>query len=161
MQSVTVRKQTRTFSKELPDGSIFRAKVRWDDHCGNGHNTFAITGELYEPGRRVPGEAWLTNSKGERVTLVACGCLHEEVARHFPELAPLLRFHLVSADGPLHYVANTGFWVERGNLKYARSSAVWPDATLEQLADVDALKARLPSILADLRAAVGSLGFVY
>lgn len=35
------------------------------------------------------------------------GCLHDEVALHFPHLAPLVRWHLTTADGePTHYVAN-------------------------------------------------------
>lgn len=45
------------------------------------------------------------------------------------------------------------------DLKAARETAIWPDATLEQLQDEEQLKARLPGLLAEFRAAVESLGF--
>lgn len=45
------------------------------------------------------------------------------------------------------------------DLEAARASAIWPDATLEQLQDEEQLKARLPGLLAEFRAAVESLGF--
>jgi len=48
----------------------------------------------------------------------------------------------------------------------ARSCAIWPDATDEQLSQEPAelralLAARLPALMAEFRAAVESLGFVY
>ena len=45
------------------------------------------------------------------------------------------------------------------DLEAARKTAIWPDATLEQLQDEEQLKARLPGLLAEFRAAVESLGF--
>ena len=65
-------------------------ELRFDDECSNGHNTFSATATLYE------NQQW-----------VAGGCLHEEIVKWFPELAPLLKWHLTSTDGPMHYVANT------------------------------------------------------
>lgn len=73
-------------------GRYIRAEIRHDDSCKNGHPSFAITAEINRPGSR-DGDAF--------------GCLHEEIAKYFPELAPLIRWHLSSTDGPLHYVANT------------------------------------------------------
>ncbi len=35
------------------------------------------------------------------------GCIHDEIAKHFPELFPLIKWHLCSTDGPMHYEANT------------------------------------------------------
>ncbi len=67
-----------------------RVTARFDDRCKNGHNTFSLTADLYENGR-----------------LVAGGCLHDEIAEHFPELRPLIKWHLCNTDGPLHYPANT------------------------------------------------------
>ena len=120
------------------------AQVRYDDQCGNGHNSFAITGDI----RRGRNE-------------IAGGMLHDEIAEAFPELAPYLKWHLCSSDGPMHYIANTVYWVKEGNLDFARSTAIWPEATGEQLADVDALTARLPELLAEFQKAVESLGFTY
>ena len=38
------------------------------------------------------------------------GCQHDKVAQYFPELAPFVRWHLTSTEGPMHYVANGLFW---------------------------------------------------
>jgi hypothetical protein len=35
------------------------------------------------------------------------GCIHEDIAKHFPELMPYIKWHLTSTDGPMHYLANT------------------------------------------------------
>lgn len=88
---------------------------------------------------------------GKRYWLGSCGVLHNEVAQYFPQLAPLLKWHLCSTKGPLYYITNTVYLAKEGNLKDARRSAVWPDATLEQLQDVGALEARLPDLLAEFQ----------
>lgn len=59
--------------------------IRHDDPYRNGHNSFAITGETED----------------------SFGCIHDEIAATFPELAHLIKWHLCSTDGPMHYVANT------------------------------------------------------
>jgi hypothetical protein len=78
-------------------GNVVRviATVRHDDSCGNGHNTFSITGEVYILGT------------GNRWRLESCGCVHDDISKHIPELAPFIKWHLCSTDGPMHYVANT------------------------------------------------------
>jgi hypothetical protein len=63
---------------------------------------FAITAEI---GRR--------QARRGRWCAAAFGCLHDEVREHFPDLAPLIRWHLCAVDdGPLHYVANAQYWAE-------------------------------------------------
>lgn len=74
------------------EGAAIWATCRFDDDCGNGHNTFSITAQVREPGRR---------------DIAAGGCLHDEIAAAFPELAGLIKWHLCSTDGPLHYLSNT------------------------------------------------------
>lgn len=44
--------------------------------------------------------------------LLSCGQMHDEVRSTFPELAHLIRWHLSSATGPMHYVANGMFWID-------------------------------------------------
>ncbi len=225
--SVLTRKQVKRFGPvpcpQYYPGAEITAQVRYDDECGNGHNTFAITAEVY-----VPGAA----------KIMSCGCLHEEVAQYFPQLAPFIKWHLVSSDGPMHYPANVTYhagdrdchglklgekrqikngktgklcwkleafqpdgstlplyqiesscdlgegeglptppalvwvpWCRVGEGKarefdHARSCAVWPEATDEQLSverpELEAvLAARLPQLQADFRAAVESLGFTF
>ena len=216
--STLTKKQTLAYGPryytERGDKYRITAMVRYDDECGNGHNTFAIAAEIdrYERGR------WLA---------AAGGCLHDEVSKHFPNLAPLIRWHLVSSDAPMHYIDNTCYHagdrdhngLQKGELKQlrngktgklswktecavdlkqyvdaddcptetavtsyvpwcrvgegkerdfdaARSCACDPTLTDEQLSldrpELEALlKSRLAGILAEFRAAVESLGFVY
>lgn len=231
--SVTVKSQKRIFRGEWmgEDGKprLVIAEVRWDDQCGNGYNTFAVTGSVYGPhGHVINGTA--KTSDGTLLFMESCGCVHEDIAAHIPELAPMIRWHLFDPFGPMHYVANTVYlagdrdcwgmkkgefqqhtsrgqqnngvagvpnWVlelpevrdmyaaekpapvtlewkpygrtgegKERELDAARHTAVWPDATDEELsADPETLKAallaRLPKLLAEFRAAVESLGFNY
>lgn len=85
--------ESRPFKGEHAENDeLIRVFVRFDDNCRNGHNSFSITGETYIPGKR---------------DVEMCGCIHDEIAAHFPELAHLIQWHLVSSDSPMHYVANT------------------------------------------------------
>lgn len=179
------------------------AELRLDDECGNGHETFSVTADIRENGQEY-----------------MCGCCHDEVARHFPELAPLIKWHLTSTDGPIHYIANTVYhadehgpdhawvyytaqgdplniggnkerllayarktealaaecmgagyrvqWDEKTakvrNLDYARSSAVWPDATDEDLTAPglrERLIARHPALMAAFKADMIACGFMW
>jgi hypothetical protein len=64
----------------------------------------------------------------------------------------------------MHYVANTVYHARGRNLVAARSSAIWPDATDEELcADnlEERLRARLPALLAEFKKDMESLGFIY
>lgn len=83
----------RPAGDDYPTGSTIKAEIRFDDELGNGHNGFAITATVWNPRRRGDCEA--------------CGCLHDDIAAVFPELAGLIKWHLSSTDGPMHYVANT------------------------------------------------------
>ncbi len=202
-------------------GAIIRAEIRFDDSCKNGKHSFAVTGEIKIPGRR---------------DCEACGCIHDDLARALPELQHLIRWHLCSTDGPMHYVANTVYhasnrdhngllrgerrqifkggdkslpcwrlldqngnpppaiysgatyngpladappppvlswqpWERIGEGKArdfaaARSCAVWPDATDEQLSaprdELTAmLEARLPDLVEAMRADVTAAGFLW
>lgn len=73
-----------------------KAVVRFDDQCGNGHNSFSIT-----------GEAWCTGERAYRGEAHISGCIHEIISAAFPELKPFIKFHLMSSDSPMHYIANT------------------------------------------------------
>ena len=74
-----------------------KPKIRFDDECGNGHNTFAMTADVDREGGTG---RWSENSGG---------CLHDEIAKHYPEYAKYIKWHLCSTDGPLHYVSNTTY----------------------------------------------------
>jgi hypothetical protein len=104
--SVLTKKQVKKkgpvyFAK---DGEQYRitATIRYDDSCGNGHNSFAITAQI-----DIRGHDFWRDDCG--------GMCHDDIAKHFPELAPLLKWHLCSSDGPLHYVANTVYHAGDGD----------------------------------------------
>lgn len=159
----------RTIESKYGKGAWITALVRYDDDCGNGHNSFSITGEVVTPASK------------RRHDIEAGGMLHDDIARLFPELAPFLKWHLTSTDGPMHYGANTVYWLGYSgytdgapnsppNLEHARGAAVWPDMPEDMLAtsgkytkaDVEQmLLARLPALMQEFRSAVESLGFTY
>ena len=210
--SVLTKKQVKMFKKAYVENGqeyVLIAKVRYDDEYGNGHNTFAITGEIWRA----------KNGQPIGRDCESCGCIHKDITKRLPELAPYIKWHLVSSDEPTHYIANTVYhaqgygpryawiyytgpsdplgiegakerllgyeradkakeaegqpgyriaWDEKtakeSNLDHARSSAVWPDATDEDLLTPGLemrLRARLPRLMGEFKAAVESLGFVY
>ena len=88
-QKITTEYRMRKDGKEK-----CRAFIRYDDECGNGHNTFSITGET----RELYNGRWHEGSGG---------CIHETVAEYFPEYAPFIKWHSVSSDAPMYYIENT------------------------------------------------------
>lgn len=165
MTSVLVKKQEKVLQvtgegcvllnnygyKDVKPTSYF--KIRYDDCCNNGHNSFAITGTIYDKDSR-------------RGDCTAFGCLHTEFALVFPEYKHLLKWHHMNSIGPMHYIDNTLYHVRNGNLDYARGSAIWPDATDAQLAlsplKIKALLlARLPKLIEEFKSDVEALGFTF
>lgn len=91
-------KQEWKSSRPIDDygpGGRMTVNLRFDDECRNGHNTFAITAGV------------TTAASRRRHDIEAGGCMHDEIASVFPELAPFIPWHLTSSDAPMHYVANT------------------------------------------------------
>lgn len=87
--SVLTKKQQKIYGPKIMDNGsreTITATVRYDDRCNNGHNTFSITGSS-------------TDGSG--------GCIHDKIVKCFPELAPYIKYHLFSSDGPLNYISNT------------------------------------------------------
>ena len=126
--------------------------LRYDDECGNGHNTFSAEIDVYEVHNGKRGE-WREG-----------GANHELIARVFPEYAKYLRWHLVTTRGPLHYIANTTYHAEECALDAARCTAVWPEAKDEDLTAPglkERLEARLPQLLEDFQHDMEGLGFIY
>ena len=123
--------------------------LRYDDDCGNGHNSFAITGDIYKAGKRSDKN------------MIASGCVHDEIRKLAPEYAKYIKWHLMNSDKPMHYIANTIYHASKGNIDAARRSAIAPDATLEQLKSEEWLKARLPKLREDFKVAMQELGFKF
>jgi hypothetical protein len=89
-------------------GVKYRIRAEYGfDVIGDQEPYFSLTGEIE---RRSGNHRWCFDSGGQ---------IHEEVSKHFPELEPLRRWHLVFAtEGPMHYVANARYWLD---LHYGRS----------------------------------------
>jgi hypothetical protein len=197
MQSTLTKHQEKLFIKKIK-GADFIVTLRYDDRCGNGHNTFSITAEHAN----------------------TCGCMHDMIVKEFPELQKFIKWHLCGSDGPVHYIANTLYFAgdrdcwgtrkgeqqisdrtglpmwqleslpsdvglvystsqpepvvlsyapilgegKNRDLDAARKSAIWPEATDEELCSdnlEELLKARLPALLEDFRKDMEGLGFVY
>ena len=203
LESVLTKNQTKVFSTRYVENEVsykMDISLRYDDQCGNGHNTFSITANIYAQG----------------AGFICGGCCHDAIAKAAPKLVPLIKWHLCSADSPLHYLANTLYHVDqheatdchvyfedkendtgRECIKYcsiaegkkmvksrpmfyslvldektvkkadynaARHSAIWPEATEEELSSPDLkqkLIDRLPALMAEFKKTMESLGFVY
>lgn len=90
-------------SKETPEGKLF-VKIRLDDECKNGHQDFAITGDLYETDK----------PKIDRYH-IASGCLHEMISKYFPEFKPFIALHLCDWEGvPMYASANVFYHLKTG-----------------------------------------------
>lgn len=167
-----VKNQKKTFRTEWTENNgphVLIAEIRYDDECGNGHNTFSVTGELYEPHRR-PGDPKVKSSSGKTLWLGSCGCLHEEIARRFPELAKYIKWHLVSSDGPLHYIENARYHNRKHEIEWLKSTIVYgsvPSDSNFNIADIDDddlrafLRNRLSELMQVFQAAVEELGLIY
>lgn len=109
------RRLIQTWKSEargIPDSNPsarMRVTIRFDDQCKNGHSTFSVTG-------------WGRDAFGGQFG----GCCHDEIAKTFPELEHLIKWHLVSEDGPLHYVANARFLAgDRDHNGYRKGEPDW------------------------------------
>ena len=207
------KKQIVKHFKEDDKNYTLFIDLRFDDECNNGHNTFAITGSLYQ--KTYTGELRDLLSRD----LLSCGCIHDDIIKHAPELAHLIKWHGVSTDRPMHYLSNTLYhagdldhWGKKKGEPYnftkkikidnspneannfvnamtnckievveeatswgegkerdfeaARNSAVWPEATDEQLSlpkeDLKKLLLeRLPALMQNFKSEMEKLGFTY
>jgi hypothetical protein len=83
------------------NGYKHRIKVRAElVHLeGNSSPYFSITGEV---DRQAKNNRWMQEK---------CGCIHDDIIKHFPQLQPLVDVHLSDEDGvPMHAYANAGYW---------------------------------------------------
>lgn len=85
--SILTKSQKKDFYSTL-DGKSIKATIRWDDECGNGHNSFSVTGSIGTNGRD------------------GAGCIHDEISKAFPEFSHLIKWHLMGSDCPMHYLSN-------------------------------------------------------
>ena len=80
-------------SKKISKNETLRVYIGLNDECKNGHDDFSITADLYE------------NYK-----CVACGCLHDEILKYFPEFKIFVDLHLSTSQGMPMYAIENGFY---------------------------------------------------
>lgn len=90
---LVTRQTAKTNLVQLRPGERIRAEMRFDDHCGNGKMSFAITADIYD----------------SRGVCIGGGCAHDDIAHAFPKLAPLIKWHLCDTAGPMHYLGNVTY----------------------------------------------------
>lgn len=99
MKSILVKHQVKKYRTKIPMyGKMMDLVVeaRWDDCCGNKHNSLGVTGTVYDRSRNHDQD-------------IVGGCIHEIIlaADGIPqEVKDLIPFHLCSSDSPMHYKAN-------------------------------------------------------
>ena len=87
-------------------------KIRLNDECGNGLETFAITATFWEPGRaRVDGN------------LLHGGCCHDEILQVRPDLKIFVDLHLCDVDGMPIYPIKNGLYLRTKTDKYFKVPA--------------------------------------
>lgn len=133
-------------------GAKIRATYGFTYLKGNRAPYFSITADIKEPGQSR--DNW------------SGGCCHDSIVEAFPELAPLVQWHLTDQLGePMHYIANAKYWWnERGKpqkndygpnpLRGFKRCAVFGALTSDKLIHVEAvgvvlwLKNRKPALAA-------------
>ena len=101
--SIHTKHQVESYRCNLNTHQSLVVEVRWDDCCGNGHNSLGVTATMYD------------NRVRREVGWVAGGCLHDKILSAVrrglipQEVGDLIPFHLCSSDGPMHYLANVRY----------------------------------------------------
>jgi hypothetical protein len=175
MKSVLTNEQKKVFGPRRfhKDGKPYNitAEVYHDDACRNGHNSFSVTG--------VIASAYRPDSPH------MCGCIHDRIEKHFPELRPLIPFHLFNTeDGPLFYEANALYWAGHSkallaneanypaNWEHFKHTVGWGLGPSRDTGDpakrftnkrwlVRWLRARKPELMERFKEAVESVGLMY
>lgn len=74
-------------------------KIRLNDECKNGHQDFSITGDIYEAGKPKIDKYHISG-----------GCIHEEIAKYFPEFVIFIKLHLCDYEGIPMYAVENGYY---------------------------------------------------
>jgi hypothetical protein len=125
------------------DGHKYRLSMRAKLHSLSGqYPYFSMTGEQY---RQTNGRGhWAEDS---------FGCLHDDIAQHFPKYEKFIKWHLVSIEEPMHYISNSLYWAglqgwtdgkkaSPPNWEYFVSTAKWGEVAGDENIPVKCLMGR-------------------
>lgn len=95
-------------SKEV-NNTVVYVTISLNDECNNGHNSFSITGEVFQKGK----------PRTDRNTICS-GCCHDEILEAFPDFKIFVDLHLSSSDGyPMYLGQNAAYLISKGDDKKA------------------------------------------
>lgn len=94
-KSKLVKSQFKVIEGMMSPREKIKITLRYDDECGNGHNSFAMTADIKEQ-----------NDFGRWVDTTG-GCCHDEIIKARPDLAKFVKWHLCDSTGPMHHIANS------------------------------------------------------
>jgi 23S rRNA pseudoU1915 N3-methylase RlmH len=90
--------------KQIGDNKMLYVSIRLNDECKNGHQDFAITGDIYRS----------LTSKADKYFDMG-GCIHEEIEKHFPKFKMFIDLHLCDYSGaPMYPTANGLYHMQEG-----------------------------------------------
>jgi hypothetical protein len=123
--------ETKNYLKWCPTKDIrfdgrdctLKVEVSLDDDCKNKHCDFSITAMVYYKRPRP---------KEDRCA--AGGCIHEIIAKHFPELKKFIPLHLCAHEGtPMYPEANGMFFLKEKGKEAAKDYLRCTDDEIEKL----------------------------
>lgn len=94
-----------TQDRPLPDGTFVRAEFG-ERANGKQDPYFSVTGTVVK-----------RKDSTRDCDIIACGQLHGDIGEAFPELQPLIKWHLCTAGIPMHYLPNAKHWHDTANGK--------------------------------------------
>lgn len=157
--SQTVKRQVMTYNKVIGNIGI-KVEVRWDDRCGNGKNSFSITGDMGEK-RKGNYKHDVFYIGDDRFIYTCGGCIHDKIGKYFPELKHLIKYHLMNANAPTYFFENAQYHAKEGNLKSAQKCAFWDSASLDDILDDAKMLDHLAKIMPEFKTEVLKLGMVW
>lgn len=120
---------THTIYTKSKDGDNLIIKIRLNDECKNGHQDFAITGDIYQKDKPKIDKYHLSG-----------GCIHDEILAARPDLKIFVDLHLCDYKGiPMHPIANGLYFLKEGfnncnpnDTKFAQEYCDYYRITLDQ-----------------------------
>lgn len=91
-------KMKYTTKKKIENDKELTVEIRLNDECHNGHDDFAITGDVYKI------------SKNNRKVFIEGGCCHDTILKYYPEFQIFVDLHLSDNSGVPMYAVSNGYY---------------------------------------------------